>query len=235
VHTSVDLYQIDIKNRIINTGYIYGSQALAAIAANGSSIPSGLDPSNVDAQFYTNGVDTRTRGIDFSVDYRSDLAELGAVKWLLAGAYNDTTITHIHDAPAILKAAGISLVDPIQASNLTSATPRIKVSLAATYFKDDWEITLRETLYGHTKQVQNYASDQYYDYQTSATVITDLDVGYNLTQYLKINVGASNLFNQYPNKIPSYIYQSVNYDQYSHVSPYGINGGYYYTRLSYSF
>jgi iron complex outermembrane receptor protein len=235
LHTTVDAYQIDIKNRIINTGYIYGSQALAAIAANGSSIPAGLDPSNVDAQFYTNGVDTRTRGIDFNADYRSDFGEDGAVKWMLAGGYADTHVTRIHDAPALLKAAGISLVDPIQASNLTSATPRLKVSLAALYFKDDWEVTLRETFYGHTNQVQNYGQSLYYDFQTSATVITDLDIGYNLTPSLKIDVGAQNLFNQYPNKIPAYIYQSVNYDQYSHVSPFGINGGFYYTRLNYSF
>jgi iron complex outermembrane receptor protein len=83
--------------------------------------------------------------------------------------------------------------------------------------------------------VQNYGQSLYYDFQTSATVITDLDIGYNLTPSLKIDVGAQNLFNQYPNKIPAYIYQSVNYDQYSHVSPFGINGGFYYTRLNYSF
>lgn len=239
LHASVDLYQIDVDNRIINSGYVYGDLAAAAIAANGSSIPAGLDPANVAAQFFTNGVDTRTRGIDVSVDYRTDLrdlglGDLGAIKWVLGAAYNKTEITKIHDAPAALKAAGVSLVDPIQASNLTSATPHTKISLAGTYFLEAWEVTLRETVYGHTLQAQNYGPSQYYDYQTKTAYITDLDVVYTLNDRIRLGVGASNLFNTYPSKVPAAVYQNINYDQYSHVSPYGINGGYYYGRVSFS-
>ncbi|MTJ83761.1 MAG: TonB-dependent receptor [Telmatospirillum sp.] len=235
LHATVDAYRIRVDNRIINTGYIYGPLALQAIAANGSAIPAGLDPGNVGAQFYTNGVDTRTRGIDVSLDTRSDLGDLGAIKWVLAGGYNDTRITRVHDAPAALKAAGIALVDPIQASNLTSATPRVRGSLAATWLSDRWEVTLRQNFYSHTTQVQNYATALYYRYQTTTATTTDLDVGYAVTDNAKVSIGANNLFNIYPNKIPAPIYRNVNFDQYSHLSPYGINGGFYYARLGLSF
>jgi iron complex outermembrane receptor protein len=235
VHASVDAYQIDIDNRIIQSASLSGSTVAAAIAANGSVIPAGVPGSNVSAAFFTNGVDTRTRGLDLSLDFRTDLDRFGLIKWLINGGYNKTTISRIHDAPAALQAAGLSLVDVVQSSNLTTATPHTKLSLAATYFKDAWDVTLRETLYGKSSQVQGYAPGPYFTYDTDAAYITDLDIGYNFSEHLKLDVGASNLFNVYPNKVPASVYQSLNYDQYSHVSPYGINGGYYYVKLSAAF
>ena len=238
VHLSLDAYQINVDDRIIASGYLYGGLGAAAFAANGSTPPSGLVASDsVAAQFFTNGVDTRTLGIDLSLDFLTRLEQQGAIKWVLSGGYNKTTIRHIHDAPAVLQAVGQSLVDAVQASNLTTATPHTKVSLAATYFKDAWEITLRETYYGASSQVQAGFTDVpiFPTYETRAAYITDLDVGYEFSNHIKLNLGANNLFNTYPNKIPASTYQYVNYDQYSHVSPYGFNGGYYYARLSTSF
>ena len=64
-----------------------------------------------------------------------------------------------------------------------------------------------------------------------------IDVGYKFAKNMKLNVGANNLFNKYPTKVPAAVYQNItfNYDQYSHATPYGINGGYYYLRLETSF
>jgi iron complex outermembrane receptor protein len=235
LHASVDAYQIDIDNRIIESGSISGTLAAQANAANGASIPAGVSSSNVSAAFFTNGVNTRTRGIDISVDDISHLGDLGAIKWVFNGGYNKTTIQRILPAPAAMQAQGLSLVDPVQTSNLTTATPHGKASLAATYLKNNWELTLRETVYGRTSQVQGYAPGPYFTYNTDVAYITDLDVGYNFTDHLKINFGANNLFNIYPTKMPASVYQNLNYDQYSHVSPFGINGGYYYAKASYSF
>jgi len=36
----------------------------------------------------------------------------------------------------------------------------------------------------------------------------------------------------HPRVIPTDIGQALNYDRYSHVAPYGINGGSYYLRLT---
>ena len=96
-------------------------------------------------------------------------------------------------------------------------------------------MTLRETRYGRTAQVQGY--DPYYTYETATAWITDVDASYELARGLKLSAGASNLFNKYPSKVPAFVYQNItyNYDQYSHASPYGINGGYYYARLTTSF
>ncbi|WP_448876804.1 TonB-dependent receptor domain-containing protein, partial [Enterobacter hormaechei] len=73
LHASLDFYQIDLKDRIIETGYISGDIVAETIAANGSIIPSGVTGDNVSAAFFTNGVDTRTRGIDLAADYASEI------------------------------------------------------------------------------------------------------------------------------------------------------------------
>jgi len=234
-HSSVDIYQININDRIIQSASLSGALAAQAITANGSVIPGGVPPSGISAAFFTNGVDTKTNGVDVSLDFPTDLNQLGYIKWVVNGGYNKTTISRIHDAPAALQAAGLSLVDVVQTSNLTTATPHTKASVAGTYFRDAWEITLRETYYSNSKQVQGYAPGPYYTIDTGTAYITDLDIGYNLTDKIKVNIGGNNLFNVYPNKISPAIYQNLNYDQYSHVSPFGINGGYYYAKINYSF
>ena len=235
LHASVDAYRIDINNRIIQSAALTGPLAAAAISANGSSIPADVASDGVTAAFFTNGVDTRTRGIDISLDWRTDWDSLGLVKWTLASGYNRTSIRRIHDAPAVLQAAGLTLVDAVQRSNLTTATPRTKHSLAATWWRGDWEVTLRESFYGASSQVQGYGAGPFYVIRTRSAYLTDLDVGFHFNDKLKLSVGANNLFNVYPNEIPAEVYRNLNYDRYSHVSPYGINGGYYHVRLSSTF
>jgi iron complex outermembrane recepter protein len=231
-HLTIDAYQIDIKDRIINTAQLNNSQlGVDAVQANGVVIPAGVNASNTYVSFFTNGVDTRTRGIDAVFDARSALDMGGVIKWVLSAGYNRSSIQHVHQAPGVLAAAGLSLVGPEQRTDLTTAAPHLKASLAGTLLRGNWDATLRETYYGKTSQVQGY--DPYYAYETSAAWITNVDVGYKLTKNMKLTIGANNLFNKYPAKVSAAVYQNItfNYDQYSHATPYGTNGGYYYLRL----
>ena len=232
-HITLDFYQIDIDKRIIDTGLLNGDLALSAIEANGATAPAGLTSNQIFAQFFTNGVNTRTRGLDLSVDYRTDLGLYGMIKWIVSSGLNNTEILKTLPESAIMQSAGLTLVDSIQKTNLTSATPRLKTSLSALYLFKGLELTLRETIYGHTSQVQGYGP--FFLYQTIVTPITDINIGYALSDSVRVDLGGNNIFNQYPMKIPSWIYQQVNYDQYSHLSPFGINGGYYYGKISYKF
>lgn len=197
LHVALDAYSITVDDRIIESAYLYDPLALAAIEANGSVVPSELDAANVAAVFFTNGVDTRTDGVDITTDWHNSLGDLGTIKWTFAGGYNKTTIRRIHDAPAILQAAGLALVDSVQRSNLTTATPHIKASLAGVWIYDAWAVTLRNTNYSKSTQAQGYA-EPYYLIETKAAVITDLDVGYRFNDRLRLNVGASNLFTRAP-------------------------------------
>jgi iron complex outermembrane receptor protein len=74
--------------------------------------------------------------------------------------------------------------------------------------------------------------------------ITDLDVSYRFNKQLTVAVGANNLFNIYPTEnIRSKVVGGVAYTgsdnvgifPYSGISPFGFNGTFYYTKVSYKF
>src|ERR1019366_5181100 len=117
-HLTVDAYQIDIDDRIINSEQLNNSLlGVNAISANGVVIPPGVNASNTYVSFLTNGVDTRTRGVDAVFDLRTVLDQVGVIKWVLNAGYNRTTIESVHPAPGVLAAAGLSLVGPEERSN----------------------------------------------------------------------------------------------------------------------
>ena len=64
-------------------------------------------------------------------------------------------------------------------------------------------------------------------------VIVDLEIGYKLTQGIKLSIGADNLLNIYPSKVRP-VNQFVGF-LYNAYAPYGISGGFYYTRLNMEF
>jgi hypothetical protein len=53
--------------------------------------------------------------------------------------------------------------------------------------------------------------------------------------HIRVGQGANNLFNVYPDRIPASVYQNLNYDQYSHLSPFGVDGAFYYGRVTVNF
>jgi len=234
MHVTVDGYQIDMGNRIIDTGTLTGPLALAAINAQGIPAPFGVSPANFSATFFTNGVNTQTRGLDADVDYRSDFGSVGTVKWTLAGNYNTTKITDFHQSPGVLSAAHVSLFTPTVISYLTTATPKTKISLAANYVKGDWEVTLRETRYGDASEMIDPVGNgkNFYKQWTAPAFITDLDVSYYVTDTVKFTLGANNLFNKLPARVPTISTGATNTQIYAAFTPYGFDGGYYYTKIT---
>ena len=237
LHASLDAYLINIGDRIISTGSLFGSEALAALIANGNTVPFGISPKNFSATFFTNGVDTRTKGIDLSVDYRTDFDTYGAVNWSLSGNYNVSSITNYHQAPAVLQAAGVSLFNPAVISYLTTATPKTKVTLSATYVKNNWDLVLRETRYGSASQEvdPNGNGAHFYQQFVPTAYITDIEGSYHVTSYFKVSVGANNVFDRYPPKAALITTGPSNTQVYPSISPYGFDGGYYFTRFTLDF
>ncbi|CAN7466506.1 TonB-dependent receptor [Phenylobacterium sp. LjRoot219] len=248
---TLDAYQIKVKRRIIGTGALLGqdgttiiSQAvLDAIAAHGNV----LDPSVsfVGATLFTNGADTRTRGVELMVTYRSDLDDYGTIDWSLAGNYNKTTLTDIAPVPAALVGGIGALLSPTAISDLTTASPKAKVTAGAFWAMGKWQVNVRETIYGPVTEVVSPdgtgGGPDAVESHIGTTGITDVDVAYHVTENIKVAVGANNLFNKKPPKMAQFAPDggladgSNVYDAPLTISPWGINGGYYYTKLTYSF
>ena len=251
-----DAYQISIKHRIVASGTVYGDASnkalvrspavLAALEANGVNI----DPTiflnsswSIGVSLLANGLDTRTRGFDAVLTYNTDLGSWGHVDWTLAANYSQNKVTSIDGPPSGL-AAGAVLYDKTAISNLTTAAPLYKIVAGAHWTRDDLSVNLRETLYGTAKNanLDTFGTPTYLENVIKPKVITDLEVDYELTKHLNFAIGANNLFDIYPNKFNALLRQhwlqqtSSNYaNKYIPISPYGINGGYYYGRITYSF
>ncbi|WP_293902261.1 TonB-dependent receptor [Phenylobacterium sp.] len=253
---TMDAYQIRIKKRIIGSGILLGQvgstivsrNVLDAIAAHGNVLdPTGL--SYVGVSIFTNAATTRTRGVEITGNYASDFGDMGHVDWSVAVNYNKTTVLSQAPLPAQVVAPAFSqttLLAPLALSYLTTATPRGKVVFGAFYTLDKFTVNLRETVYGKSSEIVSLdgTGNGGVKARIGTTAITDLDVGYFVTPAIKINIGANNLFDHKAPKTPNIPNGSGGvrpadganvYDAPLGFSPFGINGGYYYGRVTYTF
>jgi iron complex outermembrane recepter protein len=252
---TLDVFQITIKNRIMASGQLTGSisnpdgsvtvvspAVNAAIAADGAVLD---NVRNTGVSIFANGADTRTRGVDFVLDYNEDY-RWGHVDWSVGATYNDTTLLRLVATPAAL--AGQPLFDQAAVSDITTASPKYVVNLGAAWTLDKLSVTLREVVYGSSSEWVNDNADTngttvvYYQDKIGVTPITNLDIGYEALKGLRLSIGAVNLLNRYPNKRnPDLIkaFNSANDNsavlQYPSFSPFGFNGGFYYVRANYRF
>ena len=109
---TLDAYQIDIDNRIVNSNFLLGSTCagpnnctvvsqgvIDAIKAHGNDInEQGLSYTGI--SIFSNGANTRTRGAEFTANYASDFGEMTHVDWSAGLNYNETTVTQLNALPA---------------------------------------------------------------------------------------------------------------------------------------
>lgn len=244
---TIDAYQIKIKDRIVPSGDIYGtlgpatvSQAVVnALISRGVSLADATSYAGIN--IFTNGVSTRTRGVEATASYSSDFDEMGNVDWSLGFNYNKTEITRISSLPPAVFNAAFGQTDLLSVTAkdaLATATPRVKTIANALWTKDKFSVNLRGTVYGPTSQRQ--IGDRVYDTSIGTTMIVDLNLGYKLTPKIRLDVGANNLFDK---QAPTIGFRDdgtrpINGNVYNaplSYTPWGINGGYYYARATINF
>jgi iron complex outermembrane receptor protein len=243
---TADAYSINIHDRIVGSGSLYGSggsvnspAVTAAIEENGNV----LDPlvSTTGINIFSNAVNTRNTGAEVVLTYSSKYEGMGRVDWSAAANYNRVEVRKINQAPSQLLPQ--TLLDKVAIADLETASPRFRMNLGALWKIGKWTINLREAIYGPSS---SYAStddgSQYFETKIKTAALTDLEISNQVTKAINIAVGANNLFNKYPNKINSDL-RAIHKEevsnsavaQYPSFSPFGINGGYYYARLTYAF
>jgi iron complex outermembrane receptor protein len=264
---TIDAYQILVTNRIVASGSINGQSmgvpfpnsenVTAAIAASGLSIDPGvLATGTTGIQLFANGVDTRTRGVDFTLASPQDF-DFGHFDFTVGASYNYTEATRVlAGTPEI---GGQPLFDAQAITALTSQSPRITLNLGAHYTVSEYYVDLHEIIYGKSSSCDNfdsntsatpygtpcasYAGGLYYYKDHIGTIgITNLEVGTNLTDRLTLAIGANNLFNRYPNTVNgantalnAAAFDNAAVEKYPPFSPFGIDGGYYYARAHFKF
>jgi len=221
---TIDAYQIEIDKRIVDTGTIKGPVVGQILAANGLQ-------RDLSVSYYTNAVDTRTRGVDAVAEYSLSLGDWGDLRLNAAYAWTKTTITSIQPTPTVLASLGYALIDRQKQADLTIAQPRDKVILSANWTRGPWSVGAREARYGHYTEAGATAVN---DRRFSAKWVTDLDVTFRLDEATSFTLGALNLFDQHPDKV-GIINPDTGSGQFGNFSPFGITGGSYYGRVSRTF
>ncbi|MCX2887689.1 TonB-dependent receptor [Pseudomonas sp. DCB_BI] len=221
---TADAYLINVRDRITLTGTLLGPEVTQALLANGIDSTSG-------GQYFTNGANTRTKGLDLVGSYDQDLGGAGAVKWTAAFNWNDTEILSYKQSVNIL-GTPYELMNRQARNLLTEVQPHTKLILGGNWRLGRYRVNLGLTRYGSWREV-NAANDRSLDREYKARWITDLDLGYQLTKDLELAIGARNLFDVYPERqAPASKTMVKGYGVYS---PYGFTGGYYFGRLTYTF
>ncbi|NHO31388.1 TonB-dependent receptor plug domain-containing protein [Acetobacter fallax] len=240
-HVEADVYQINIRDRIVQGGTVSGLSAIAAIQSMGFTPPvndASLD--NIQAYYLSNGASTRTQGLDINADYTFHLKRYGNLMLSMALDLNRTRLHHNG-----IGTNGAELLNAANIGYITTAYPRSKIILNAYYTVGKWDVNIRQTRYGETTNMMSYQDwaptalqysvTDFYQFKNSPRWLTDLEIGYRFSKNWHVAAGGNNVFNIRPRRVP----QSVNYlgayiyDQSSMQVP--ITGGYYYGRVNATF
>ncbi len=212
---TVDGYLIKIKNRIVITGQF----------ARPGGTPTGdlltlqqlFDQANAtSATFFTNAINTESRGIDFIVSNKFNFDNF-SLKTDLAGTVSKTFRTGAVKASAILANTGNlnNYFNEASRIYLESAVPISKLSFMNTLTAGKFDIFLRQTFFGavtdpNTTDVNGdgieqgaFINNQFIAVEHprwDARTITDFTIGYTINKNLLITVGANNVFDLYPDR-----------------------------------
>jgi iron complex outermembrane receptor protein len=225
---TTDFFLVDVNDRIVLTGYLDSDSVAAILRGVGSRAEAG--------QYFTNAIDTRTRGIDVTADYRVPMArgEFG-----LAAAFNYTKTTIPNECciplPPELEGTEEELIGRFDEGGLLAMTqerPKWRGTLTGQYRHGAWNGLARYSYYAkYTSSLYSYSGDDVATY--GAKGLFDVELGFSAPRVFKIAVGARNLFDTYPDRM-SYN-NGFDIFPYPPASPFGYNGRFVYTRLEMDF
>lgn len=258
---TLDLYRIQISNRIIGSGALNGLvngedvSSLIDTALSNAGTPINSTVTSTDIVLFANAFGTTTNGADLAFQFPVDYS-VGHVDWTVGATMNVTKVTSIRATPAQLLPAldgGTSMFSPQTISDVEEASPRFVVNLGMNYTFGRFTLNILEKIYGKSSEWENDDADNpqnvfnWYKTTIGVTPITNIDLGFNLTQQLRFDVGANNAFNRFPGlENPALIRTfysptaAANNDPIGSsavptFSPFGIDGGFYFARATFKF
>ena len=214
---TVDGYYVDIRDRIVLTG---------AFEDSDPDIGAELQALNVGAaQFFTNALDTKTKGVDVVLSW-SKLIGNGRLRATFAANFNDMELGDIKTS-AKLKGKEDVYFGSREQKFLLASAPNSKMNLTLDYKINHFNVNLRVVRFGEIVLEDWIEENDVY----SPKVVTDLTLGYDLTKNLSLRIGASNLFNIYPDQQDTETETGGLWD----AVQMGSNGSFYFARLGFRF
>lgn len=220
---SIDAYQIDLDDRIVLSEIIGGTAVTDYIADN-------LGIGNISTvRFFTNAVDSRTRGVDLVVDYTFPVMGDSTLNLSAAASYAETVVEHVKDNPAVLTDLDAVLISDGTVAGIERSRPRTKVVLSGNWSTKSLSVLARASYLGATEHNTPFGQQRH-----SPEWLFDLDVEYAFGNRIRVAVGGNNIFDNYPDRTVEGNSYFGNFP-YDIVAPIDMNGAYYYARVTYDY
>ncbi len=254
LNVTVDYYNIKINDRIVLTENLQGADVVALLKA--------ANVVGTSARFFINGIDTRTQGIDVVASYR--VPEFGAGNFRLNAGYNRNN-TKITDRRSFSAFTTQRLFARQESFRLIEGQPSNKINLGLTWDLGAFGMTVNANRFGSVllpdsvttvaangqpvtatnpairDDINVAAGTAPGDITLSPKWVVDLEARFKPIPSLELAVGANNLLDEYPDRLPFGTVNGVNYGgnaaflPYSSQSPFGFSGRFLYGRVSWDF
>lgn len=273
---TADAYIVKIDDRVVLTDQFSRPGGTPAAGTPNAILNALFDTAGATAAtFFANAIDTESKGIDVVISHKTSFGNNISLKTDLSGTFSKTyRVGEIHASP-VLEAAGQVNRYYSEASRvyLQEAIPRVKANLTNSVTYKKFDFFLRNVYFG--KVTDPNTADVNGDGRVEgviingqaveiehpiwgAKIITDLSVGFKITEAAKIVIGANNIFDIYPDLNlgtqtairPRLVSGAIDYTAapatidlsnanqfvYSrNVSQFGQNGRFVFARLNFSF
>ena len=240
---TVDAYSVMIEDRITLGSLLSPEQVAFNPAAVAALTATGADQAN----YFSNSVDSTTKGVDLIVSYETTLAE-GDFSATFAGNINETEIDRVNSPEGIPEEVSL---DALQRSFLEDGQPQERATLTFDYAQGKWASTLRANYFGKTNVtyfgnehigLPGFLSPTGEFKPTSiveSAVLLDLNIAYQLTESFELVAGVDNIFDVTPDELgedEALDFITGGAFRYPvRAIPYGFNGSNYFVRVNFSF
>ena len=219
---TADFFRIDIDDRVALSQEIALTESeIVTLLAEG--IP---EARNFPVfRFFVNDFSTTTQGLDL-------ISTLAVGRTTFSAVYNYTS-TELHNI------RNDSAIDQFRITTMEQGLPNTRWNFTVNHAADRFNLMGRVNYFGSFWDSEDgrnaadlgHVANPWLFSPYSGKALVDVELAIPFGDAVTLAIGAENLFNVYPDVNPYGAFTVGN--QYGQFSPFGFNGAYYYTRISY--
>jgi iron complex outermembrane receptor protein len=188
---TLDFYAIDVDDKIVLSETFDDPLVANLFEARGLRGIGG-------GRYFTNAVDTRTRGLDLVANKGFLLGGNGLLRVSAAFNRTKTRVTRVSRTPPELEAFQSVLFGRAERARIELGQPHNTINITVSYSVGRLGLNLHNQRFGDAAVFS--ASDPARDQYVTPKWITDLSISYRVGRRLRVAASAANLFDVYPDE-----------------------------------
>jgi iron complex outermembrane receptor protein len=218
---TVDGYLIDVDDRIILSGSLDDPIVASLLAAYGAPT----------VKFFTNSIDTRTRGLDVTARYRHLIGDDRYLEFL--GQYNRNVleVRGIH-VPDVIAEVQDQVFDSGDEFSIENGRPKDRATIRVRYVHGPVTAAIADNFYGVQSSRLQESPDVFL--RNGPHRVLDAEVSWDVHDRLSLSIGAENVLDANPVVVPE-DYSFLGIFPFESSSGLSMNGRYVFSRVSVRF